>query len=70
MQGGRRALLTTAAVRCAASRGLRRGGGGGEREEAPKKVTEKMSGATQGRAKSAERKRMCDRAVGWDGRRG
>lgn len=64
MQGERRAVLTAAALRCAASRGLRGGGGGGKREEAPKKAMEKMSGGTQGRAKSAGRERMCDRAVG------
>lgn len=35
----------------------------GKREEAPKKAMEKMSGGTQGRAKSAGRERMCDRVV-------
>lgn len=71
-QGERRALLTAAAVRCAASRGLEEEEEErGKREEAPKKAMEKMSGVTQGRAKSAgrERERMCDRVVGKDGGR-
>lgn len=41
----------------------------GKREEAPKKAMEKMSGGTQGRAKSAGRGRECDRVVGKDGGR-
>ena len=68
-QGGRRALLTATAVRCAASRGLRRRrrrreGEKGKKEEAPKKAMEKMSGGAQGRAESAEGKRKCDRMEG------
>lgn len=40
----------------------------GKSKEATKKAMEKMSGGTQGRAKSAGRESKCDRVVGKDKR--